>query len=633
MCGLTGFVGTGDRDDLAAMMAALAHRGPDGEGAYHDPETAVFLGHRRLAIIDPEGGAQPMWNADGALGVVYNGAIYNHVELRAELERLGHRFRTDHSDTEVLIHGYAEWGEDLPRRLNGMFAFCIYDRDRRRLFLARDRFGEKPLYILRKTGLFAFASELNAIVAHRQVTPTLRQASLQKFFAYGFIPAPNAMFEDCEKLPGGAWMTYDLASGSVRTQSYWHFALAPEDAWNTRPEAELAEELRTLIGQAVRRRLIADVPLGIFLSGGVDSTALVAAAAQYRPPSELRTFTLGFSEPSFDESGPARRVAEAIGTLHTEEMLDLDTARGTVMGILERLDEPSGDASILPTALLSRFTARHVKVALSGDGADELFAGYDPFLALTPARLYGAVVPKSVHRLLRAGLTRLPISDRNMSLDFRLRRTLAGLDHGAALWNPAWLAPADTQMLAEIALSPMRPEELYSEALEQWEAGSSLSHVERSLEFYTRFYLQDGILNKTDRASMQASLESRAVFLDNDLVRFCERLPARFKLRGGRRKYLLKKALAGLAPQEALTRPKKGFGAPTTKWLKSLPTDPPLAPVAGLDIEPVARAWADHRRGAADHRLFLWSWLSLQTFGAGRVDLARAPEAPAAAAA
>ena len=621
MCGIAGFVGLGDLDDLGAMTAALAHRGPDGEGAYRDPEQRVFLGHRRLAIVDIADGAQPMWDAAGEIGVVYNGEIYNHTELRRRLERLGHVFRTDHSDTEVLIHGYREWGHELPGMLNGMFAFCLYDRRRRELFLARDRFGEKPLYFARQAGVFLFASELTAIAKHRAFASRLAMLSVQKFFAYGFIPAPLAILEDCHKLAGGSYLVFDLATQALKVQDYWRFRIEPEDSWLDRREDDLAEELRALLLEAVRRRLGADAPLGFFLSGGVDSSAVLAAAGRFLPPDRLKAFTLGFSEPSFDESGPARRVAQALGAAQAIEVLDLDGARASALDVLSRLDEPSGDASVLPTALLARFTRRQVKVALSGDGADELFAGYDPFSALAPARLYRAFVPRPLHALLREAARRLPVSERNMSLDFKLRRTLSGLSHAPPLWNPVWLAPADPEFMREVFNAPLTPEALYSEALSLWEAAGTPSLVDRTLEFYTNLYLPDGILNKVDRATMMASLESRAVFLDNDLVEFCRRLPHRFKLRGGRRKHLLKRALEGLLPPEVARRPKKGFGVPTAKWLRTLPPTPPLAPVAGVRMAEVAQAWSDHRSGAADHRLFLWSWLSLQSFGSGGNDV------------
>lgn len=613
MCGLVGFVGPGDASDIVAMAKAVAHRGPDGEGFFRDPEAPVQLGHRRLAVVDIAGGEQPMWNDARTMCIVFNGEIYNHAELRQELERLGFRFRSDHSDTEVLLHGYAAWGESLPLRLNGMFAFCIYELSRKRLFLARDRFGEKPLYFAQQGNLFAFASELNAIAAHSKFQARLRGRSLQKLMAYGFLPAPNAILEDCQKLPGGCFLTFDVATRTARIQRYWRFALEPDEGLLERPEGELIEELRAHLFEAVRRRLMADVPLGFFLSGGLDSSAVLAAAAKVAPNADLQTFTIGFNEASYDESVYARRVADHIGASNAIDWLDLDAARDMAPSVLSRLDEPTGDASILPTYLLGRFTRQHVTVALSGDGGDELFAGYDPFQALTPATIYRALVPRPLHVLLREAANRLPISGRNMSLDFKLRRTLGGLSYEPALWNPVWLAPLDPEAMRQLFEEALSPEELYEEALSEWSANATGSLIDRTLGFYTNFYLQDGVLAKVDRATMMSSLESRAALLDNDLVDFCRRLPHQFKIRNGRRKYLLKRALEGMVPPDIIDRPKKGFGIPTSQWLRSLPRDPPLAPIAGVRMEHVGKAWSDHRRGAADHRLFLWSWLALQS--------------------
>ena len=612
MCGIAGFVGRGCRSDLGAMTAALVHRGPDGEGFYLDPNYPVFLGHRRLAILDISGGAQPMWNEDQTVAVVFNGEIYNHRELRGDLMARGHQFRSDHSDTEVLVHGYEEWGEDLPRRLNGMFAFAIHDRVRKRLFLARDRFGEKPLFYSVGRNFFGFASELGALVCHPAIERTVDRRSLQKFFAYGYIPAPNTLFLGARKLPGGCHISYDLASGNAMVKRYWRFELQPDRSDPKTDENALAEELRALLSQAVLRRLISDVPLGVFLSGGIDSSAILAGVADHVPAERIKSFTVGFSESSFDESGFAQEVASAFGTDHYLEMLDLTEARELIPHVLSHLDEPLGDASILPTFLLSRFTRRHVTVALSGDGGDELFAGYDPFKALQPAHFYQRIVPRGLHRGLRRLADLLPVSSRNMSLDFKIRRSLMGLSYREALWNPVWLAPVEPDLMKELFHEPLRADELYSEAIELWDADPKLDLVDRTLTFFTNFYLQDDILMKVDRASMMNSLESRAVFLDNDVVEFCQRLPNHLKYRNGNRKYLLKKAMHGVLPSSVLKRRKKGFGIPLAKWLREVPHQPPLAPIEGTKVDWVARQWRDHRRGVADHRLFLWSWLSLQ---------------------
>lgn len=610
MCGIAGFVGPGSRAHLEAMTGALAHRGPDGEGFHIDAARGVHLGHRRLAIIDLEGGVQPLWNEDRSVCVVFNGEIYNHAELRASLMAAGHVFATDHSDTEVLVHGYEEWGRELPLKLNGMFAFAIYDIRAGRLFLARDRFGEKPLYWFQRGKLFAFASELTAIRKHPDAVTAPDALAVQKYFVHGFVPAPRSLYQDVHKLPAGGWLEHDVTTGNSQSGLYWRFALTPDARMNERPEAELAEELRALFLQAVKRRLISDVPLGVFLSGGIDSGAVLAAASGMAT-GPVSTFTVGFTEPSFDESSFARALARHFGSAHHEQMLDLDLARELLPGVLSRMDEPLADPSLLPTWLLSRFTRQKVTVALSGDGGDELFAGYDPFKALAPAQLYSSIMPRWGHRTLRALVEHLPVSARNMSLDFKLRRTLLGLSHRQALWNPVWLGPLDPAELGDLFSQPHPVEEVFSEVLDQWERSPHLSLVDRTLEFYTRFYLQDGILMKVDRAAMMNSLESRAVFLDNDIADFCMRLPARFKYRGGERKYLLKRALRPMLPAATLNRRKKGFGIPAARWLRELPVQSDRSR-AVLNADAVQRRWREHGSGQRDHRLFLWAAMALE---------------------
>jgi asparagine synthase (glutamine-hydrolysing) len=617
MCGIAGFSGLGDQADLGAMTASLTHRGPDGEGQFFDAEAQVYLGHRRLAIIDHEGGRQPMWNDDRSVGVVFNGEIYNHRELRALLEARGHVFRSSHSDTEILVHGYREWGESLPSRLNGMFAFAVYDRRHKRLFLARDRFGEKPLYYYRRPRLFAFASEITALRKHRAFSEKIDQRALQKFFAFGFVPAPDAIYEGVAKLPGGHCLTLDVANGQVRVFPYWRFRIEADDSLTDADEERLAEELRHLLAQAVGRRLMSDVPLGIFLSGGIDSAAVLATAARHLPPARLRTFTVGFTEPSFDESAAARQTAEFIGSSTATEILDLESARRLIPDVLKRLDEPLADPSIIPTYLLSRFTRRQVAVALSGDGGDELFAGYDPFSALAPAHYYHRLMAGPLHRGLRRLADLLPLSTRNMSWDFKIRRALTGLSYEASLWNPVWTGPVEPDALKELFYEPLHLEDIYGDVMALWEEDGRKSIIDKTLEYYATFYLQDDILAKVDRASMMNSLESRAVFLDNDLVAFCQRLPARFKYRAGRRKYLLKRAVEPWLSKAIIERPKKGFGMPIAEWLRSLALPQPAATIDGMDHSFIERAWREHRAGKRDHRLLLWCWLSLQSVMTG----------------
>jgi asparagine synthase (glutamine-hydrolysing) len=612
MCGIAGFVGQGNRADLLAMTVALTHRGPDDAGFHIDEAAGVFLGHRRLAIRDIDGGRQPMWNAAGTICVVYNGEIYNYETLRTELESKGRVFITSHSDTEVLVHGYAEWGNELAARLNGMFAFVILDKQRRRLYLARDRFGEKPLYYSKRQRLFGFASELSALTQHREIRPSPSPIALRKLFAYGYLPAPHALYEDTAKLPGGHFMTVDLESLETKINAYWRLTLEPDEALAQHGEEELAEQLRGLLIEATERRLVSDVAIGVFLSGGLDSSMVLAAAAQKRPARQIKSFTIGFTERTYDESEFARIVANHVGSTHYERILDLDTARDLIPSVLSRLDEPHSDASILPTHVLSAFARENVTVALSGDGGDELFAGYDPFVALKPAALYSALIPAPVHALLRMLAERMPHSSRNMSLDFKIRRTLMGLSQPESGWAPAWMAPIDPDVIGELFEEQVRSEDLFSEAMELWETGPAQGRVDRLLQFFTTFYLQDDILAKVDRASMMCSLETRAVFLDNDVVDFARRLPSNFKYRNGQRKYLLKKALAPLLPRAIIERKKKGFGIPLADWMREIPENPPFNPVPGISPAWMIRAWRDHRSGRADHRLALWTWLNLQ---------------------
>lgn len=611
MCGIAGFAGRGDRSDLERMTDALAHRGPDGSGYHVDDSSRVFLGHRRLSIVDVAGGDQPMWNEDHTVCVVFNGEIYNHAALRQELVRLGHRFATDHSDTEVLVHGWEEWGRELPVRLNGMFAFAVFDQRKNAIFLARDRFGEKPLYYAAKPDLFAFASELSALGEHGSIerSPSLR--AMQKLFAYGYIPAPLAFWEGCSKLPGGHWLHYDLGDQSIRTEPYWQFRIETDERMLEADEDLLADELAALLGQAGRRRLMSDVPLGVFLSGGIDSSLVLASLADGSAQS-FDTFTIGFTEKSYDESPFARSVARHVGSRHHEQILDIDLARTLIPKVLAHLDEPLGDPSILPTSMLSEFTRTKVTVALSGDGGDELFAGYDPFLALGPAGMYDALVPGWLHKGAVRFADLLPRSNANMSLDFKIRRSLMGMSYPAECRMPVWMSPLAPDQMRDLFEMPVHHEDVYDDAIALWNSNPKLAPIDRALEFFTRFYLQDDILTKVDRAAMMHSLETRAVFLDNDLVDFARRLPHQFKLRKGERKYLLKKVARRLLPGDIVDRKKKGFGIPLAQWLRDIPETPASSSESRLNASWATNAWRTHKSGQADHRLFLWNWMSLQ---------------------
>lgn len=610
MCGIAGFIGSGDGSVLRRMTRRLAHRGPDADGFFEKLEAGVFLGHRRLSIIDLAGGGQPMVSADGRLAIVFNGEIYNHAELRIELLQKGHVFKTDHSDTEVLLHGWREWGEGMLARLNGMWAFAIYDSLNSRIFLSRDRFGKKPLYYFHRNGTFAFASELTALLEHPLAPRNRSEIARVKFLAHALIPAPHTPIEGIYKLPAAHQLTISADDSAPRIARYWRYTLEPDDSFQS--ESELAEELLQVLARATRRRLVADVPLGIFLSGGLDSSTIAALAlgsnagipAEVAPQtpgqSSLRTFTIGFKEPTFDESRFASQVAGFLMTEHHTDTLSLEGALEAMPRIFDLLDEPQGDGSLLPTWLLCRFACRHVTVALSGDGGDELFAGYDPFRALRLASLYSRIVPRPVHSAIRHLAAHLPVSHANLSLDFKIKRTLRGLDHSPRLWNPVWLGALEPSELALLTDSRFTVEEIYSEAIDAWESCSTSNPVDRTLQFYTEIYLQDGILAKADRASMMNSLEVRSPFLDIEVANFARRLPHHFKLRGKTTKYLLKRAVERLLPHDIIYRSKKGFGTPVGSWLRS-------GRIAPEQRSPLIRSkLAAHLDGQSDERLFLW---------------------------
>ncbi len=622
MCGIYGYIGrsgnpdghggTGEPcgDAAAAMRDVMVHRGPDGEGVWRDPEAPVCLGHLRLAIIDLSGGAQPMRTAEEDLVVTFNGEIYNHGQLRDELRARGHRFRTDHSDTEVLLHGYREWGEALPEKLNGMWAFAIWDRTRRRLFISRDRFGKKPLFYAATREAFVFGSELRAVAAHPATSTSLSTLALKKYFAFGYIPAPHTIYQSVRKLPGGHSLTIALDDAIPTVRQYWDYRIEPFETIPKDPDAEWGGRLLELLDAAVKRRLMSDVPLGVFLSGGVDSSAITALAARHMTGG-LKTFSIGFTEASFDESVPAKRVAEHFGTDHTCETLSMEKALELAPRIAAMLDEPMGDSSLLPTYLLCGVTRKRVTVALGGDGGDELFAGYDPFVALRYAELYNKLTPKPVHEAIRMAASLVPVSHRNMSLDFKVKRTLRGLSYPRPLWNPIWLGPLAPTDLEDLFREPTDPEAVYEEAINAWEGAGCDHVVDKTLYFYTKLYLQDDILVKVDRASMLHSLEARSPFLDVEVADFARRIPWRWKHRKGVGKHILKQALEGLVPHDIIHRKKKGFGAPIGKWFAEgrLHPTPPVQPMP-MDWSETTRRFANHRAGRCDERAFLWNaWL------------------------
>ena len=620
MCGIAGIVlGVADnwaREDLHRVVQALSHRGPDGTGFFFDE--AVWLGHQRLSIIDPAGGAQPMFNEDQSIAVVCNGEIYNFQELKHRLEQKGHRFGTS-CDTEVIPHLYEEYGVDFPEHLVGMFAIAVWDRRVQRLMLVRDRMGIKPLYYAETAGGLVFASELRAVLAAGTVPRDIDPDGVSEFLTYDATPAPRTILRAVRKLPAASRMVRDASS--VRLDEYWgRRELYPPVVPRSLEEA--AEQLRALLRDVVRRHLISDVPLGVFLSGGIDSSYIAAVMAEVMDE-PLRTFSIAFDEESFDEGPYARMVAAHLGTEHHEERLPVDAALQLLPRLPDIMDEPLGDPAILPTYLLSRAARTRVVVALSGEGGDELFYGYPTYYAHRVARLLERS-PRIVSGAVRALVGRLPASSSNFALDFVAKRFASGVGRNLAERHAHWMSSFEPDK--ESLLTP----EFYT-ALEDpsglgparriaslASAGVDPLLVASHLDLV--LYLQDGILMRTDKASMANALEVRVPFLDHQVVEFARALPTNLKLRGRVGKYLLRWIARDRLPADIVRRPKKGFGVPVAGWfrgeLRELLADvlsaPRLRAQGIFQPEAVTRLVDEHQKGRQNHRKALWALLAFQ---------------------
>lgn len=634
MCGIAGFVDPGARVAdpeavLGRMTSAVLHRGPDDEGRFVGD--GAWLGHRRLSIIDLAGGHQPLASEDGSVVIVFNGEIYNFEGLRDGLRERGHVFATN-SDTEVLVHLYEEKGRALLDDLVGMFAFALWDRRRRRLLVARDRMGQKPLYWCETPGGgFAFGSELRAVMAHPHVDRVVDAAALRKYLLHDAVPAPHSILAGVHKLQSGEWLEWE--AGRVTRGFYWDQTYPDPDSL-PREEQALQDMLWERLRESTRLRLIADVPLGVFLSGGIDSTTVVSLMADLMPPDRIKTFSIGFENPSFDESSHAREVATWFGTDHREEILSPQVMIDLLPDILRSMSEPLADGSLVPTYLLARFTRRHVTVALGGDGGDELLLGYPTFQAEQAARALHLVPRAFWSRVARPIAHRLPVSTDNISLDFKVKRFVDGMawppDERHFVWIGTMAPDVQERLLSREVLAATRGLDVFEEVARYRARCRPRDDFDRLSYLYSKLYMQDDILVKVDRATMAHGLEARAPFLDHRVVELLCALPTRFKLRGTTMKYLLKRMLRGRVPDAVIDRPKKGFGMPIAEWLKG-----PLRPLAEellaedalredgfFDPKAVRALLADHLAGRHDHRKPLWSLLAFQlwlrTYGARR---------------
>ena len=621
MCGIAGFITTGRHDDSRAvvrrMVTALRHRGPDDEGEYVDEQAA--LGACRLSIVDLAGGRQPFANETGTVHAVLNGEIYNFRQLRSRLEQRGHRFATQ-SDTEVLVHAYEQDGEDFVADLNGMFALALWDGPARKLVLARDRMGEKPLYYYDGPGVFVFGSELRALLEHPAVPRALDPRSLARYLVFDAVPAPYSILDGIAKLPPAHTLVVSPGAKPYVT-AYWALSFAPDDRLG---EAQWRDRLIGQLEASVVSRLGADVPVGVFVSGGIDSGAVTAFAARHATSAPLRTFALGFDTPSYDERGFARIVAAQFGTEHHELLFTPADALALMERVGGLLDEPLGDASFLPKYALARAARGSVKVALSGDGGDELFCGYPTFLADAPARWLHAVVPPPARRLLTRLVDRLPSSPKYGSVDFLLKQFMRGLPYPAAVRTQLLLGGITTTEQESLLSPSVRRAaagfDASAELITSVEQAALRDPVERLIHHHARFYLADQTLVTMDRATMAAGLEVRAPFLDPTLVELATTIPSSLKLRGRCTKYILKQALAGILPADVVHRRKQGLGVPMAAWLRG-----PLRHVMEsrltalsrrglIESATVARLAFEHVAGRRDHRKILWALMMLDAW-------------------
>ncbi len=624
MCGICGVVNLDpqaavDSDVLTAMNLTIRHRGPDDDGTFVD--RGVGLAIRRLSIIDLAGGHQPVHNEQKTVWTVFNGEIYNFRDLKTRLEAQGHHFYTK-TDTETLVHAYEQHGEEFVKQLNGMFGFAIWDSAARKLILARDRMGIKPLYYTLVNGTLIFGSELRAVMAHPAVARRLNLEALSAYLAYEYVPTPLSIIEGVHKLPPGHVLVFDAAG--LRVLPYWTLELEHSEEPSKKTEEEYAEELSERLRESVRMELMSDVPLGVFLSGGIDSSSLAVMMSQLNP-GQVQSFSVRFEDQSFDESTYARQVAQHLGIQHHETTLEPKVMLELVPKLPDILDEPQGDSSLIPTFLLCQFAREHVKVALGGDGGDELLAGYDMMPGHRLMSYYQHAIPYPLRRYVVSPAVRhIPVSMNNLTFDFKAKRFVSGdgapPEERHQRWLGSFVPEQLGQLLSQDTVSALDGADPYSFVRHHWAECHAKQTLNKVLYLDTKMYLDGTILTKLDRASMAVSLEARVPLLNSVFVDFATRVPMQYKLKGLTTKYIFRKAMQPYLPANILKRKKKGFNMPVAKWLnkelRPLATDvfseSRLRQRGIFNPEYVGQLLREHQAGIKDNRKLLWTLLAFE---------------------
>jgi asparagine synthase (glutamine-hydrolysing) len=615
MCGIAGFTGTGNEQILKAMIYSIRHRGPDALVTFCDNEVA--LAHARLSIIDlrPEGNC-PMFTEDKSLSITFNGEIYNYLELKKDLQSK-YTFLTT-TDTEVLLYLYKEHGVKMLDKINGMFAFAIYDYEKKELFVAKDRMGKKPLYYSVEEGCFVFASELKAILKHPSIKNELNIEAINQYLTFDYVPTPNSIIKNIHKLEAAHYLIVKN-NKIVEKTSYWHHDFKHDSNISF---TDAVQKLDVLLNDATQSRLMSDVPLGVFLSGGLDSSA-VAYYAQKNSIKKIKTFSIGFEDKSYDESDYAKQVATHIGTEHYSKVLTSKHTLELIDEIYPFVDEPFADASLIPTYFLSKFTREYVTVALGGDGSDELQAGYPTFISDKFKQPLSSLPVSVSNALLGIANAVLPVSDKNISFDFKVKQYLRGFlsnkNHIHQLWLGSY-TPMEKKRLFKpeiyAALQDKTGLGIVDHHFEQ--AKNNCSDFEKITYCYYQTYLLDDILVKIDRASMYNSLEVRAPFLDKNVVEFFNSLPKDFKQKGFTGKYILKKLMEDKLPYDIINRPKKGFGLPLSEWIrKDLKIEIEnilLKEDAYFNMDYIKKILLEHHSRKYNHRKLIWNLYILKRY-------------------